>query len=75
MPPGGRGVFLDAVEHRYRVMTFEPGMPNFSKVGPTTWRETVWSKQRCVFCPEPLAPGDKIACEEHRKRLDQEETS
>ncbi len=63
---------MDAIQYGGRVMTFEPGMPHFSTVGPTTWRETVWSKQRCVFCPESLAEGDKIACEEHRKRMDQE---
>lgn len=49
-------------------MTFEPGMPYFVQIGPTTWRETVWSRQRCVMDGghAPLAPGDRTLCAEHR---------
>lgn len=25
----------------------------------------------CVFCDQPLAAGDRIACAEHRRRLDE----
>lgn len=34
------------------------------------WRETATSAMLCIFCSRPLAPGDKIACPEHRRRLD-----
>lgn len=41
------------------------------RIGPTTWREAEWARALCVFCPEPVAPGDVIACAEHRGRLEQ----
>lgn len=46
-----------------------PDLPYFVSIGPNRWEETPWAKLRCVFCPEYLAVGDKIACREHRKEM------
>lgn len=42
------------------------------QVGPTTWELADWARGLCVTCPAPLAPGDKIACVEHRRLIDAE---
>jgi hypothetical protein len=34
---------------------------------PGQWRETAASAALCIWCPEPLAEGDKIGCAEHRR--------
>jgi hypothetical protein len=53
---------------------FQPGLPYFKQLGPTTWVETDWSRGRCVFDGghAPVAPGDRIACVEHRRLMDQD---
>jgi hypothetical protein len=38
---------------------------------PGCWRETTASAALCTWCAEPVAAGDKVACPEHRRRLDQ----
>jgi hypothetical protein len=53
-------------------VSFQPGPPHFFQTGENTWVESVWSRQRCVFCPERLAQGDRICCPTCRVRLDQE---
>jgi hypothetical protein len=33
---------------------------------PGLWREPATSAVRCIWCPEPLADGDLLSCEQHR---------
>jgi hypothetical protein len=49
---------------------FQPGLPYFEQIGPTTWVETAWARARCVFCPRPLADGDLICCADHRQQME-----
>lgn len=35
-----------------------------------TWKEAEWARGLCVFCDEPLVPGDVIACTWHRAQMD-----
>lgn len=40
------------------------------QTGPNTWVEAAWARGLCVWCPAALAPGDVIACAEHRAAID-----
>lgn len=40
------------------------------RTGPNTWVLAEWSLALCVMCDELLAPGDLIACPEHRLRIE-----
>ncbi len=44
--------------------------PRLVQTGPTTWVEADWCKGLCVNCEQRLAPGDVIACSEHRAAID-----
>lgn len=44
--------------------------PRLVTIGPRTWAESDWSKGICVYCPVHLAPGDVIACANHREQMD-----
>ena len=46
--------------------------PRLVQVGPTTWELAAWARDLCVNCDQPLAPGDTIACAEHRRLIDAE---
>jgi len=46
--------------------TFEPGLPYFEQLGPNTWIETAWARERCIRCPRLLEPGDDLYCPDHR---------
>ena len=45
---------------------FCPGPPHFEQIGPDTWIETIWARDRCIRCPRLLVPGDDIYCPDHR---------
>lgn len=49
-----------------------PALPRqrLVRTGSTTWVEAEWARRLCVNCDEPTAPGDLIACAEHRRQLD-----
>lgn len=40
------------------------------RTGENTGKEAEWARGLCVYCPEPLAPGDVIACTWHRAQMD-----
>lgn len=44
--------------------------PRLVRTGPNTWIEAKWARGLCVYCPEPLAAGDVIACAAHRRQMD-----
>jgi hypothetical protein len=44
--------------------------PRLVRTGPNTWVEAEWARGLCVYCPESTAPGDIIACAEHRATID-----
>lgn len=46
------------------------GRPRLVRIGPSTWQEAEWARGLCVYCPAPVAPGDLIACREHRQKID-----
>ncbi len=45
---------------------FRPGPPFFEQIGPNTWIETAWARERCIHCTRLLAPGDDLYCPDHR---------
>lgn len=45
--------------------------PRLVRTGLNTWVEVAWARELCVLCEEPLAPGDVIACQEHRRQMDE----
>lgn len=49
-----------------------PALPRsrLVRIGPNAWKESEWARGLCVFCDDPVAGGDVLACEEHRARLD-----
>lgn len=40
--------------------------PRLLSLGGGRWAEADWARDLCVYCPNPLAPGDVVACVEHQ---------
>jgi hypothetical protein len=51
-------------------LPFTPWLPHFVPIGPNRWVETPYATAHCVFCPNELAEGNKIACDEHQRQID-----
>ena len=69
---GGSVVYLDGGVLRRRGSRLTPSDPVRVALA-TFYDEVAWlvaSDRLCVFCPRPLADGDRICCSVHRRLVD-----
>lgn len=44
--------------------------PRLLRIAENKWVLADWARELCVYCPEPLAPGDIISCVTHKAMRD-----